>query len=140
MLLLGIGCGLLLVMAAPVATLAAVLLLPSGIAWLSNRSASNALTRSVLVAGLAMSVGPVARLWAVGAEWTVSAEILADGRTLASAWAAQGGAWLAGELVPLMVRLVLDVLAATRAARLRTVRKRLEADWGLPAAAPVRDP
>ena len=130
-----LGCGLLLVMAAQVAILAGVLLLPAGIAWQMERAQAATMTRIVTTAGLAMAIGPIVHLWSNGAGWAMTVEILSDIRTPAACWAAQGGAWLASELAPLLVGLALNLLAATRAARLRSLRKRLEADWGLPPAA-----
>ncbi len=43
----------------------------------------------------------------------------------------RGGAWLMGELVPLVARQVLEVKVRARVNRLRDARDRLEAEWGL---------
>jgi hypothetical protein len=129
MWLLGLGCGLLAVLAGPLAALAGVLLLPSLLTWLLDRAGGRAVPRIVLVAGCAMALGPMAQALGGGLSWASSLGMLADIRVVAGAWAVQAAAWLAGELAPLLGRLVLDLSAAAKIARLRAARAQLLEEW-----------
>lgn len=134
MWLLGLGCGLGAVFAGPAAALLLVLLLPAAVTWIADGSPSRAVPRIVLVAGIAMVLGPLVRLFGAGVNWGASLALLSDVQLLARAWAVQAAAWLTGELAPLVARLVLDLAAAAQTARLRAARERLVADWGPPPA------
>ena len=70
-------------------------------------------------------------IWSAAQSWPGSLDLLASMRVVAACWGAQGGAWLMGELVPLVARQVLEVKVRARVNRLRDARDRLEAEWGL---------
>jgi hypothetical protein len=53
-----------------------------------------------------------------------------DWKTLGPAWMGAAVAWLLAELVPVVVRLVLETGSLARAARLRAARDRLTNEWG----------
>jgi hypothetical protein len=138
MWLLGLGSGLLLVTAAPLALLLGILLLPGVITWIADKAPDRAIPRLVGLAGLAASLHPVVGLIVDGGAWASALERMTDAGVLALAWAAQGGAWMAGELSPLVLRIALDALATAQIARLRARRNRVAEAWGLPPAAGQR--
>jgi hypothetical protein len=132
----GLLCGALVVLAAPVAMLAAVLGLPALLAWLLGGAQSRPLARTLGLAATAATLPALAALWRAGIGWSACLDLLAAPRRLAFAWALQAGFWLIGELAPLAIRLALDAAAAREAARLSARRAAFEEDWGLPPAAP----
>lgn len=134
MWLLGLGCGLAAVFAGPMAALLAVLALPAVVTWFADTTPGRAVPRIVLVAALAMALRPLVRLLGAGVSWGPALAMLTDVEVLAGAWAVQAAAWLAGELAPLVARLILDLAAAAQIARLRAARERLVTDWGPPPA------
>jgi hypothetical protein len=82
--------------------------------------------------GLAATVQPLATLWRTGHLIGAALDMAADTGTLATAWVAQGGAWMLCELAPLVIALSLEAVARARAARLRSVRAGYQEQWGLP--------
>jgi len=134
MLLLGLVGGALLTLATPTAVLAGVLLLPSLVVTAFDRVEGKPLLRAVLLCGLAGAASPMLTLWTGGHSLEGALNALADTAVPATAWAAQAGGWLLAELMPLVIRFVLEQQSAARAARLRASRARLEAEWGIPPA------
>lgn len=134
--MVGMACGMLIVLAAPTALLLAVMLLPGIFAWMVDRLPGRPVGMIVLVCGLTLTIGPLATLWSGGGEWIVCRDILSRITTPAGAWMAQGGGWLAAELAPVMARLFIELKVAAQASMLRSARAKLEAAWGLPPSDP----
>ena len=57
--------------------------------------------------------------------------IVTDPATLGIAWSAAAAGWLLTQVIPLIVRAVLEATFLARAARLRAARGRLMEAWGL---------
>jgi hypothetical protein len=133
----GLACGVLIMLAAPTAALAGVLLLPAILVFALDRLPGRPVGTIVLIAGGAMALSPLLRLWGGGGDWAVARDLLANVSTIAAAWAVQGAALLAAELAPVIARLAMELRVAAQAAALRSARTRLESEWGLPPADPV---
>ncbi len=130
--LLGVGSGLLAALATPTAVLGGLLLAPALLALMFDASPERSLARPILFCGLAAALRPLLALWAEGHTIANGLALAADPATLGLAWAAQAGAWLAGEVLPLTVGLVQEGRSRARIAQLRRARAQLEQEWGLP--------
>jgi hypothetical protein len=130
--LLGLVCGAVATLATPVALLALALLAPGLGSLLLEREPGRPLSRITLLCGAAAAAGPLASLWQSGQGVAGAFAAAADTRVLAGSWAAQAGGWLLGQIAPLVIRLLLDARAATEATRLRSRRRALETEWGIP--------
>jgi hypothetical protein len=130
----GLACGALATLATPTFVLAALLLAPSFVSVLMDRSRGKPTARSVVLFGLAATLPPLASLLRAGHTLGAALDIASDAATLATAWAAQGAAWLLCEVGPLLITLVMDAASAAKAARLRVARAAYEDQWGLPPA------
>ena len=130
----GLLCGALVALTPALAVLLGVLLAPSLLALALERASSRPVLRSVALCNACGCAGPVRALWAGGHGLAAATALLADPRLLATAWAAGAAGWLLAELCPLGLRLVLEGMAATQAARLRARRARLTAEWALDTA------
>ena len=126
----GLACGGLVAMAPGVSLLLAVLLAPGILALALDRLQGKPLARAVLIGGAAPCVGPLMRLWAMGGGDSALTG-LADLEVLCAAWGAGAAGWLCSVSLPLVVRLVLDGMSRSRAARLRAERDELVRAWGL---------
>jgi len=133
----GLVCGGVVTLATPSALLGGVLLMPALLAWRLDREAGRPVARAVLVCALAGAIHPLVRLWLGGHSLVLATLLLSDPRTYMAPWGAGAAGWMLAELSPLGLRMVLEFLAITRAARLRSQRAQLEREWGvLPAEAP----
>jgi hypothetical protein len=130
--LAGLGCGALMTLATPTAVVAGILLAPGLLSVVMDQSPGKPTARSVILFGLAATVPPLAALWRTGHHMGTALDLAGDSTVLATAWAAQGGAWLLCELTPLIVTLVMEAVSRSRAARLRAARAGYEEQWGLP--------
>ena len=101
--------------------------MPPGTAGGASRRSGGVL----LVYGLAAALPWLHVIWSAAQSWPGSLDLLASLRVVVACWGAQGGAWLMGELVPLIARQVLEVKVRARVNRLREARNRLQAEWGL---------
>jgi len=128
----GLLCGALIALAGSVALLLAILLAPVGLAVLCDRQSGKPMARSVLLCGLGACVGPVGQLWSSGQGLAQAVALATEPRVIAIAWGAAAGGWMLSELAPVAVRLVSDVSARSRIARLRARRERLSEAWGFP--------
>lgn len=135
----GLGCGLVAALATPTAALAGGLLAPAIATIMLDRREGRALTRTVLLAGLAAAARPLATLWVGGHGMELALALLADPANLGLAWIAQGAGWLACEALPLAITASLNAQAAARAGRLRRVRAELQAEWDLPPPPETED-
>ena len=130
----GLVCGAIATLATPTFILGGLLLAPAMLSMLTDQSHGKSTARSVILFGLAGTVLPLADLWRTGHTIANALDMASDTTTLATAWAAQGGAWLLCELGPLLIALVMDEMSGAKAARLRAARAAYEEEWGLPAA------
>lgn len=127
----GLLCGAMAALATPTTLLLMTLLAPALLALLFDRQPGRPTARSVALANMAGSIGPLHDLWTAGHTMGAALGLVADARVLAQAWSAAAGGWLLAELAPIAVRWALDGGSAARAARLRVARARLCAEWGL---------
>ena len=132
----GLVCGAIATLATPTFILGGLLLAPAMASMVTDRSSTKSTARSVILFGLAGTVQPLADLWHTGHTIANSLDMASDVSTLATAWAAQAGAWLLCELGPLLIALVMDGMSGAKATRLRAARAAFEEQWGLPPSAP----
>jgi len=132
----GLACGALATMATPTFVLTSLLLMPSLLSVLMDRAQGKPTARAVMLLGLAGTVQPLVMLWRTGHTIGAALDMVSDPTVLATAWAAQGGAWLLCELGPLLIAFALEAASHARAARLRAERAAYEEQWGMP---PGRD-
>lgn len=130
--LAGLACGALVTLATPTAVVAGILLAPGLLSVILDQSPGKPTARSVMLFGLAATVQPLAVLWRTGHHLGTALDLAGDSTVLATAWAAQGGAWLLCELTPLIITLTMEAVSRSRAASLRTARAAFEEQWGLP--------
>jgi hypothetical protein len=133
--LAGLGCGAVVTLATPTAVLAGILLAPGLLSLVFDQAPGKPTARAVMLFGLAATVQPLGTLWRTGHLIGAALGMAADPATLATAWVAQGSAWMLCELAPLIITLVMDAVSRSRAARLRVARTELEEQWGLPPEA-----
>ena len=134
--LIGLACGALIGLATPYALVLGVFLAPALLLLAVDASDGRAAGWAILMIAAASAVGRVMSLWQAGHHMGAALDLVGDFRALATAWAFQGLGWLAVEIGPAIIRLVLDGTAHARALRLRQARARLEEEWGVPAAPP----
>lgn len=142
----GLGCGVLVATAAPLAVVLGVLFAPALLAAImeppqnggtrgggtrGGGGATRRLGGVLMVYGLAAALPWMHVIWSAAQSWPGSLDLLASMRLVAACWGAQGGAWLMGELVPLVARQVLEAKVRARVNRLRDARSRLQEEWGL---------
>ncbi len=127
----GLLCGGLVALLPSIALLLGALLGPALLALFLDRQPGKPGARSVLLCSLAACVTPVRLLWATGHGMSASVGLAADPDIVGTAWAAAAAGWLLAELMPVAVRMVLEALSLSQAARLRATRAALAAEWGL---------
>ncbi len=126
----GLLCGALLMLAPPLALLLGTLLAPALIARMLDQGAGRPTALAVTMCNLPASVTPMLTLWRQGHDMATAMAMASDMSVVGLAWAAAGAGWLMAELAPVAIFLALEAGARTRAIRLRTVRARLEQEWG----------
>ncbi len=131
--LLGLGCGVLATMAAPVAAAVAGLLAPVIIILICDQRRGRPALRPVLLLGLAFGVQPLNELWQAGATMDAVMALLADAAPIG--WIVQAAGWLTVELAPLLIRIAIDAGARARVARLQDARQRCLDQWDMEDAA-----
>lgn len=124
---LGLIC--LMFFAAPSAVLAAVLLLPSLMARVDDRSHGHAITRAVLLFGVAAGYPTLDALWQTGDRMPDAITLAIDVRTLAWCWSAQAGAWLLGQVLPVLVASFRRRESHSHEAVLQQRQAALESEW-----------
>ncbi len=129
----GLACGALAALATPTALMAAVLLLPAIVVYLTDDGEGRATLRAVLLFGLAGSLRPLLALWTGGHSMGACMSLLSDMAVPALAWSAQGAGWLLAQVIPVAIRVALDAQASVEIARLRDERAKLAEAWGLAA-------
>jgi hypothetical protein len=105
----------------------AFLLAPAIVMLLRDRSPGRPVGRSMLLCGSAACVSPIVTLWQVGGDAGVA--LLSDPAVCAPAWAACAGGWLLTQLLPILLRGIMESASLARAARLRAERERLLKAW-----------
>ena len=131
----GLLCGGLVACAPATALLLGLLLAPAFVMLAVERRPGRPVARTMLLFGASAAVFPTIALWNAGHSVDAAFALAADPRTLAIAWAAAGGGWLLTELLPVAMRLALASAALARKRRLRALRDRCAAEWGLEATA-----
>jgi len=127
----GLLCGGLVALLPPTALLLGALLGPALVALFLDGQPGKPVARSVLLCTLAACVKPVRMLWGAGHGMAASIALATDADVIGTAWAAAAAGWLLAELVPVMVRVVLEALSLSQAARLRARRAAVAEEWGL---------
>jgi len=129
----GLLCGAVATLATPTALLLGVLLAPALLALMIDRQPGRPRARSIALWSMAASVDPLRSLWVAGHTMAGATALAGNARVVVIAWSAAAAGWLLVEFAPIMVRVVLEALSISRAARLRTERALLAEDWGLEA-------
>jgi hypothetical protein len=129
----GLLCGGLVALLPPTALLLGALLGPALIGLFLDRQPGKPIARSVLLCTLAACIKPVRMLWGAGHGMAASIALATDADIVGTAWAAAAAGWLLAELVPVVVRVVLEALSLAQAARLRAARAAVAEEWGLEA-------
>ena len=127
----GLLCGGLVALLPPTALLLGALLGPALVALFLDGQPGKPIARSVLLCTLAACIKPVRMLWAAGHGMAASIALATDADIVGTAWAAAAAGWLLAEMTPLAVRVVLEALSLSQAARLRARRAAVAEEWGL---------
>jgi len=127
----GLLLGAALVGAPSLALLLVVLLAPGLLCLIAEPTPGRPQARASLLAGAACSLAPAWRLWTMGLGFGHALSLLADPRTLATAWFAGGLAWLACELTPLGIAFLFELQAERQRKRLGEQRAELIKEWNL---------
>jgi hypothetical protein len=130
----GLACGVLAAIVPGLAIVGLMLMGPGLVILRLDREPGRAVTRAVLTCGLAASVHPAMMLWNSGQSVGAAVAIISDPIVLSVAWGATAAGWLLAQIMPLLVRVVLEAASLAHATRLRTLRGRLVEDWGLDQA------
>ena len=129
----GLLCGALATLATPTALLLGVLLGPALLAVFLDTEQSKPIGRSVVLFSMAASVEPLKTLWVSGHTMQVAATLVGDLQVVGYAWIAAAAGWLLAQILPIVVRTILDTLGLARSAQLRAERAKLVSEWGLEA-------
>jgi hypothetical protein len=121
-----------LILATPTMILAAILLMPTALAWISDREPGRPTARAVLLFGLAASCWPFALLWRAGHRSDLVLMVVSDIRVLAIAWTAQAAGWLLTQILPLLIGLYAEASTHLVVGRLRSRRDTLAEEWSEP--------
>lgn len=121
---------------AGVALGAAWWLLPSVGSLLVEREPGRPMTRAMASFGLAVSAGDLWRLWDQGGGVDLGLAACLDPTVVARAWAAQGGAWLLAEIIPLWLITRAERAARVASDRLEAARRELADEWTPASPAP----
>jgi hypothetical protein len=126
----GLACGAMVALVPAIALLLGVLLAPGLAALVLDHQPGRPIARSILLCGAAASVGSVRELWNIGQSVDASLAILGDISGIGTAWSAAAAGWLMVELIPIIVRAIMEAASLTRTARLRSDRAKLAEEWG----------
>lgn len=126
----GLACGAVVTLTPGIALLLGALLAPGILALVLDREPGRPTARTVLLLGLATCITPAEAWWTSGQTVRAALAVLSNLQVLGTAWSIAAAGWLLAELAPLVTRLVLDSMARSRAARLRTEREALVEAWG----------
>jgi len=128
----GVGCGVLVATAAPLALVLAVALAPTLLAALGAQPGESRRAAGVLaVYGLAGLLQWLQPLWQAAQNWPASLDLLGEMQLLSVCWGGQAAAWLLGQVVPLIGRQVLEAKVRARIGRLQDAKQRLREEWGM---------
>ncbi len=123
----GLACGACVAVAPIPCTMIAVLLAPAIFVLLKDRLPGRPVGRAMLLCGSAACVSPIVTLWQMGGE--AGFALLSDPGVFGPAWAACAGGWLLTQLLPVLMRGIMESASLSRAARLRAERERLLRAW-----------
>lgn len=130
----GLLCGVAATLVPGPALLVGLLLAPGLLALMLDQASGKPMARAVLLSGLAATIGPLASLWHGGGSVGAALTMLGDPGVLGLAWLAGAAGWLASELAPLFLKVMLDGTSAARAAHLKAERADLLEAWDLGVA------
>lgn len=135
----GLCCGGLIVLAPGTAILLLGMLLPLVlVAAIPERHAGPKVLQASLLFGLAASVHGLRALWQDEATPMVALAMLREPQTLFAAWIAIAGGWLVSECAGLVLRLSVDLVAASQRRSLMQQVRAIEEEWGpMPASGPL---
>jgi hypothetical protein len=125
----GLAIGAMVAMVPAAALLLGVLLAPGLAALMLDRRPGRPVARSVLLCGAAGCVAPVGDLWNAGQTVDASLAVLGELGGIGTAWSAAAAGWLLAELIPVVVRVVLEAASLAHAVRLRAARAKLAEEW-----------
>ncbi len=127
----GLACGAVATLATPTALLGATLLLPTLLVLVAAPAPGRPVARCMALFGLAGALPALATLWRGPGGMGMAVAEACDIGALATAWAAQAGAWLLAEGLPVVGRIAIDLGTAARERRLRAERVRIVEEWSL---------
>ena len=113
------------------ALLVACLLTPGVLAVRLDREPGKPVARTVISCGLAGCVRPMLMVLDADFSFDAATAAMTDTVILCTAWSAAAGGWLLTQLIPVGVRVVLEVNALTHAAALRLASERIRVAWKL---------
>ncbi|MEK9724256.1 MAG: hypothetical protein VW405_12360 [Rhodospirillaceae bacterium] len=114
-------------------------LLPTGVAWIIDRSEQR--TGTFCVGGMNMcGVFPyVLKLWTDNHSVHAAMETISEVLTLVIMYAAAGFGWMIFITIPPVIASFLSVMAQTRVKQLRTLQREIMEEWGPEVASTVDD-
>jgi anaerobic C4-dicarboxylate transporter len=119
----------LLVLATPTTVMSIILLAPTLMVYAVDTSPGKTQTRAVVLFGMAASCSAFDVLWHAGQSVETAFAIAMEFRRLSVGWAAQAGAWLLAQILPVLVELTLETDAARKIAALERRKEELTVEW-----------
>ena len=115
--------------ATPIAFVLTVLLLPTLMVRVTDRTQGHPLTQAVLLFGCAGAYPCLDRLWHMGNHLPDAIALGTDLRTVAICWALQAAGWLLGQAIPMGVAALTRHEVARQRAALEQRKAKLESEW-----------
>ena len=130
--LLGLLCGGMAMLAPGPAAALGILLAPAWLALVLDHRPHRPVARCTILLTLAAGLAPLRLLWF---SWLANAGgiPLPGLGQLGTVWSAAAAGWLLAEMLPVLVRAVLEMNSAAHAARLRFARDQLTDAWSVGA-------
>jgi len=126
----GLLCGGMAMLAPGVAAALGILLAPAWLGLLLDHRPHRPVARCVILFALAAGSGPLHQLWAGWLTGGAGVPLPGLGQ-LGTVWSVAAAGWLLAEMLPVLVRAVLEMNSAARAARLRVARDQLTESWSV---------
>ena len=131
-LILGVGTVLVLLLYFSMPTLIVLVpgMMPSGVAWISDRTEQKYATFCVGGLNLCGVFPYLMKLWTDDHSIAAASGIISDVFSLMVMYSAAGFGWLMFMAIPPVVSAFLNVLAQTRVTTLRTTQEEIVMEWG----------